>query len=70
MSEGQNSRTAISFSYAPIPATLIGPLRVEWGSRTYIMAVANLTPDSFSGDGLMASAEPTADLLDLSLIHI
>ncbi|MEI6156143.1 MAG: dihydropteroate synthase [bacterium] len=64
MSEGQNSRTAISFSYAPIPATLIGPLRVEWGSRTYIMAVANLTPDSFSGDGLMASAEPTADLLD------
>jgi dihydropteroate synthase len=58
------SRETISFSYAPIAATSIGPLRVEWGSRTYIMAVANLTPDSFSGDGLMASVEPTDDLLD------
>jgi len=25
----------------------------EWGKRTYIMGVLNLTPDSFSGDGLM-----------------
>ena len=64
MSESQMSRETISFSYAPIAATSIGPLRVEWGSRTYIMAVANLTPDSFSGDGLMASVEPTDDLLD------
>jgi dihydropteroate synthase len=24
-----------------------------WGSRTYIMGILNLTPDSFSGDGLM-----------------
>ena len=64
MSESQMSREAISFSYAPIAATSIGPLRAEWGSRTYIMAVANVTPDSFSGDGLMASVEPTDDLLD------
>jgi dihydropteroate synthase len=35
-----------------------------WGSRTYIMAVANLTPDSFSGDGLMAPSDTTEDLLD------
>ena len=27
---------------------------LEWGKRTYIMGVINLTPDSFSGDGLMA----------------
>jgi len=32
--------------------TQIGPLEVVWGSRTYVMGVANLTPDSFSGDGL------------------
>lgn len=27
---------------------------MEWGSRTFIMGVINLTPDSFSGDGLLA----------------
>lgn len=30
----------------------------DWGSRTYIMAVLNLTPDSFSGDGLYAGKKP------------
>ena len=64
MSERHTSREAISHSYAPIPATAIGPLRVVWGSRTYIMAVANLTPDSFSGDGLMESNDATEVLLD------
>ncbi len=24
----------------------------EWGSRTYVMGILNITPDSFSGDGL------------------
>ena len=24
----------------------------EWGTRTYVMGILNLTPDSFSGDGL------------------
>ena len=24
----------------------------EWGTRTYVMGVLNITPDSFSGDGL------------------
>lgn len=37
------------------PPTQIGPLRAVWGSRTYIAAIANLTPDSFSGDGLYAA---------------
>ena len=64
MSESPTNREAISHSYAPILATTIGPLRAVWGSRTYIMAVANLTPDSFSGDGLMAPSESTGDLLD------
>jgi dihydropteroate synthase len=27
-------------------------LTLEWGSRTYVMGILNLTPDSFSGDGL------------------
>lgn len=64
MSERVRQREAISHSYAPLPETTIGPLRVAWGSRTYIMAVANLTPDSFSGDGLISPSSTTSDLLD------
>ena len=33
----------------------IGPATFAWGSRTYVMAILNVTPDSFSGDGLLAS---------------
>ncbi len=28
--------------------------RFEWGARTYVMGILNVTPDSFSGDGLGA----------------
>lgn len=31
----------------------IGNHEFKWGSRTYIMGILNVTPDSFSGDGLM-----------------
>ncbi len=27
---------------------------LRWGSRTYVMGIVNVTPDSFSGDGLAA----------------
>jgi dihydropteroate synthase len=27
--------------------------RFEWGARTYVMAIVNVTPDSFSGDGVL-----------------
>ena len=38
----------------------------EWGRRTYLMGILNLTPDSFSGDGLLATgtADPVALALD------
>ncbi len=26
-----------------------------WGSRTYVMGIVNVTPNSFSGDGVMAA---------------
>lgn len=29
----------------------------EWGARTYVMGILNVTPDSFSGDGLMAQGD-------------
>jgi dihydropteroate synthase len=33
----------------------IGGHRFEWGARTYVMGIVNVTPDSFSGDGLGAN---------------
>lgn len=30
----------------------IGPRDFQWGARTYIMGVLNVSPDSFSGDGV------------------
>lgn len=44
-------------SDAPIrpPAPLvIGGATFVWGSRTYVMGIVNVTPDSFSGDGLLS----------------
>ena len=35
-----------------------------WGSRSYIMGILNLTPDSFSGDGLLQKS----DVLDLDVV--
>jgi dihydropteroate synthase len=40
------------------PSLTIGDFTFHWGSRTYIMGILNITPDSFSGDGLMASWQP------------
>jgi dihydropteroate synthase len=35
----------------------IGGRRFEWGSRTYVMGIINVTPDSFSGDGIGGDKE-------------
>jgi dihydropteroate synthase len=40
----------------PGPAsTRIGRTVFRWGERTYVMGIVNVTPDSFSGDGLLAA---------------
>ena len=36
----------------PAP-TRIGASTFAWGSRTFVMGILNVTPDSFSGDGLL-----------------
>jgi dihydropteroate synthase len=33
----------------------IGPATFRWGERTHVMGILNVTPDSFSGDGLLAA---------------
>lgn len=35
----------------------------DWGTRTFVMGIINVTPDSFSGDGLMKSR----DVLDAAI---
>ncbi len=36
----------------------IRKIALEWGKRTYVMGVLNLTPDSFSGDGILQDRSP------------
>lgn len=35
----------------------IGSATFAWGERTFVMGVVNVTPDSFSGDGLLGSGD-------------
>lgn len=35
----------------------IGKFTFDWGSRTYVMGILNVTPDSFSGDGIISKGE-------------
>jgi dihydropteroate synthase len=38
----------------------IGNRTLMWGERTFVMGILNLTPDSFSGDGLLPSASSSS----------
>ncbi|MCI0344368.1 MAG: dihydropteroate synthase, partial [Chloroflexi bacterium] len=40
----------------PLGSTELGGRQFDWGTRTYVMGILNVTPDSFSGDGLLATA--------------
>ena len=35
----------------------IGSFTFNWGSRTYLMGILNVTPDSFSGDGIITKGD-------------
>ena len=41
------------------PSLQIGKHIFNWGSRTYVMGILNVTPDSFSGDGILANSAGT-----------
>ena len=34
---------------------------LDWGTKTYVVAIVNATPDSFSGDGVAGNPEAAAD---------
>ncbi len=39
------------------PPTRIGGRTFDWGAKTFVMGVINVTPDSFSGDGVAISSD-------------
>jgi dihydropteroate synthase len=39
-------------SQSTLAVTRCGSLDLRWGERTYVMGILNVTPDSFSGDGV------------------
>jgi len=45
---------------SPAPALRLGQTVWEFGERTYLLGVVNVTPDSFSGDGVGSSPEAAA----------
>ena len=46
----------------------IGARTFRWGERTFVMGIINVTPDSFSGDGILGgpAADPTAAAVALA----
>lgn len=45
--------------------TTINNFEFKWGTRTYIMGILNVTPDSFSGDGL--AQKPEEDIVEAAV---
>ncbi|HWC29806.1 MAG TPA: dihydropteroate synthase [Dehalococcoidia bacterium] len=39
------------------PGMTLRSRRFDWGARTYVMGIINVSPESFSGDGLAGAAE-------------
>jgi len=46
--------------------TRFGATVFRWGSRTFLMGILNVTPDSFSGDGLLAAGDSVAAAVALA----
>jgi dihydropteroate synthase len=49
-----------NYEASRLGSTRCGRAVFHWGKRTYIMGVINLSPDSFSGDGLRDIEEAVA----------
>ncbi len=47
-----------------LPATTWTGHRLEWGRKTYVMGILNITPDSFAGDGLVETDLSPEEIVD------
>tara|TARA_B100000029_G_scaffold137229_1_gene132005 strand:+ start:32829 stop:33818 length:990 start_codon:yes stop_codon:yes gene_type:complete len=50
-----------------ISSSNIGTHEFIWGARTYVMGVVNVTPDSFSGDGVWSAIGDVQSAIDQAL---
>ena len=50
-----------------ISSSNIGAHEFNWGERTYVMGVVNVTPDSFSGDGVLSVIGDVQSAIDQAL---
>lgn len=53
---------------AVLPPTIWANHRLEWGERTYVMGIVNVTPDSFSGDGLLIDTSSEENLVQRAIL--
>jgi dihydropteroate synthase len=51
---------------SPNPTTW-GHHTLTWGSHTFIMGILNITPDSFSGDGMLAANKPSERVIERAI---
>jgi dihydropteroate synthase len=42
-------------------------IELRWGERTWVMGIINVTPDSFSGDGIAAAGRSEAEIVAAAL---
>jgi dihydropteroate synthase len=52
------------------PTLAIRNHTLTWGARTYVMGILNITPDSFSGDGLLTESPGGGVALDQALAFL
>jgi dihydropteroate synthase len=53
--------TPLNNDYLSPATTRCGNTEFRWGQRTYIMGIVNVSPDSFSGDGLGGDMEAVSE---------
>ncbi len=65
----QEIERALDATFVPPPPLELATARLDWARQTYIMGILNLTPDSFSGDGLIHSSDAESDTIARVLAH-
>jgi dihydropteroate synthase len=62
-----NDATSSGLPPSPPAPIRLGDRHLVWGSRTFVMGIVNVTPDSFSGDGLLRGGDAVSAAVDQAL---
>src|SRR5579883_702748 len=47
-----------------LPPNIWGKHRLDWGAKTYVMGILNVTPDSFAGDGIIEETLSQGEIVE------